>query len=226
MQKKTLLTAVLVIFMAGVLPAQQGPRFRMGLTASPALSWFSPETRDYFSEGPLLGFSYGLIGEYHLGEHYAITTNLLISHFGGKLSYRVLEPGYGVVEREREYRLRYFEIPMGFKLQSSEIGYFSYFGRIGFSPGFNLKAVGNDSFVQDQTRVTLERDIKGDIPLIRLAFVVGAGAEYSLGGRARLVGGLTYNNGFTNTLSGRNNETQAFQSATSSYFALNLGVLF
>ncbi len=226
MQKKTLMTAVLVIFMAGVLPAQQGPRFRIGLTTSPSLAWFSPETRDYLSEGPLLGLSYGLIGEYHLGHHYAISTNFLISNLGGKLSYRVLEPGYGEVEREREYRLRYFEAPITFKLQSSEIGYFTYFGRIGFSPGFNLRAQGHDSFTQGQTRVTLERDIKGDIPLVRLAFVVGAGAEYSLGGRARLVGGLMYNNGFTNNLSGRNNITNAFQSATSSYFALNLGVLF
>ncbi len=226
MKKKTILTAVLVILVAGVLPAQQGPRFRIGLTASPSVSWFSPETRDYLSEGPLLGISYGLIGEYHLGYHYAISTNFLISNFGGKLRYTTQESGYGVVDMEREYRLRYFEAPITFKLQSSEIGYFTYFGRIGFSPGFNLKATGHDSFSQAQTGVTLERDIKGDIPLIRLAFVVGGGVEYSLGGRTTLVGGLTYNNGFTNNLSNRNNITNAFQSATSSYFALNLGVLF
>jgi hypothetical protein len=226
MQKRMFLTMVLVIFTAGFLTAQEGPRFRFGLMVSPSLSWFSPETRDYFSEGSLLGMSLGLHGEYRLRDHYAITASPMISNFGGKLRYTVLEAGYGVVDREREYRLRYFEFPMGFKLQSSEIGYFSYFGRIGFSPGFNLKAVGNDSFVQDQTRVTLERDIKGDIPLVRLAFLIGAGTEYSLGGRATLVGGLTYNNGFTNNLSGRNNINEAFQSATASYITVNLGVLF
>ena len=217
---------MLTIIATVSLQAQQGPRFRFGLTANPSLSWFTPETRGYFSEGPLLGIAYGLIGEYHLGDHYAISTNFLISGIGGKLSYTVLETNYGVVDREREYRLRYFEAPITFKLQSSEIGYFTYYGRIGFSPGFNLKATGYDSFVHNQTGITLERDIKGDIPLFRLAFVIGAGAEYSLGGRIRLVGGLMYNNGFMNNLKGRNNIDDAFQSATSSYITLNVGVLF
>jgi hypothetical protein len=227
MRKRLLLTFALVAVAVCSLHAQQGPRFRFGLTASPALSWFSPETRNYLSEGPVLGIAYGLLGEYHLGDHYAISTNFLISHFGGKLSYIVLEPGYGVVAREREYRLRYFEAPITFKLQSSEIGYFTYFGRIGFSPGFNLKATGLDSFTQNQTGITLERDIKGEIPLVRLAFVIGAGAEYALGARTRLVGGIMYNNGFTNNLKGRNEAMEnAFQSATSSYFSLNVGVMF
>ena len=215
MRKKIFFTTVLAIVLTLSLHAQQGPKFRIGLTASPALSWFSPETRNYLSEGPVLGISYGLIGEYHLGDHYAISTNFLISNFGGKLRYIVLEPGYGVVDREREYRLRYFEVPVTFKLQSSEIGY------------FNLKATGFDSFTQNQTGITLERDIKGEIPLVRLAFVVGAGAEYALGQRIRLVGGLMYSNGFTNNLKGRNETMEnAFQSATSSYFSLNVGIMF
>ena len=226
MLKKVFLTAMLVVFVTGTLFARQDQKFRFGLTASPSISWFSPETRDYFSEGPRFGISYGVRGEYRLGEYYALWTNLQVSNFGGKLRYTVMETGYGLVDREREYRLRYFEIPMGFKLQSSEFGYFTYSGRIGFAPGFNLRARGLDSFSHDQNRITIDRDIKGDIPLIRLAFVIGAGVEYSLGGRTSLVGGLMYNNGFTNNLAGRNNITEAFQSATASYISLNLGVLF
>ncbi len=226
MKKRTFFTLMVMVFAATTLQAQQGPRFRVGLTVSPSLSWLSPETRDYVSEGPRLGVSYGLTGEYHLGPHYAISTNALISRFGGTLKYMSMEQDYGVVEKEREYILSYFEVPVTFKLQSAEIGYFTYFGRIGFAPGFNLSAEGHDSFTHNQTGVVLKRDIKGEVSLVRIAFVFGGGVEYSLGGRTSLVGGLTYNNGFTNALSGRNNITNAFQSATSSFVSLNLGILF
>jgi hypothetical protein len=220
------MTILLWGLIASGVHAQQGPKYRIGLTFAPSLSWFSPDTRDYISEGTRMGTSFGLIGEYHLSYHYVISTNFLVSSFGGKLRYRDDVPAYGVHEIQRDYRLRYFEVPVTFKGQTSQFGYMTYFGRIGFAPGFNLKATGDDQFSSGSTGITLSNDIKGEIPLIRLAFVAGAGAEYSLGGRMSLVGQLLYSNGFTNNLKGRNRVSGAAQSATSNYISLHVGVIF
>lgn len=220
--KKFLLLISLAIFLATGVYAQNGRTFRIGLTASPSVSWFTPETRYFVSEGNRIGFSYGLIGDFLLSDYYAISTGLNISHFGGKLSFndRKLQE---ITTVERTYKLQYLELPVTIKLSTPEIGYFTYFGRFGFAPGVNLSAKANDSFVVGNA-YTEEVDIKGQTPLLRAALIVGLGAEYSLGGRLSLFGGLTYNNGFTNNLKGEVLDVKP--SANASFVMLNLGVMF
>ncbi len=223
--KKFLLLLILVCFSYTGIYAQYDRPFRFGLLASPSIAWLKPETRDYHSEGNIIGFSYGLVGDFFLGEYYAISTGLNISHFGGKLSFLDNYPEHGAVDIERKYNLQYLEIPLTLKMQTPEFGYLTYFGRFGFAPGFNLKAKGWDEYVAGD-RITREIDLKSRTPLIRAALIIGIGAEYSLGGRTSLLMGLTYNNGFTNNLKGRNNAMNVNPSATANFVQLNMGVMF
>ena len=220
--KKFCNVCLLLIFAASTVFAQSDRPFRFGLTVSPNLSWYSPETRNYVSEGSRLGLSYGVIADFGLGTFYSFSTGLNFSTFGGKLSFD--ESKLQQITRiERTYQLRYLEIPLAVKLHTNEIGYFTYFGRFGFSPGINLKATGQDSFVAGN-QYTEEVDIKGQTPLLRAAMIIGLGTEYSLGGRISLFGGLTYNNGFSNNLKG---EVLGIRpSANASFVMLNLGVMF
>lgn len=212
---------MLVLFLASSVYAQHNRPFRIGFTASPSVSWFMPETRDFISEGRRIGFSYGLIGDFRLGDFYAISTGLNISHFGGKLSFddRKLQQ---ITTVERTYKLQYLELPVTIKLSTAEIGYFTYYGRFGFAPGVNLSAKADDSFVVGNA-YTEEVDIKGQTPLLRAALIIGLGMEYSLGGRVSLFGGLTYNNGFTNNIKGEILGVKP--SANASFVMLNLGVM-
>lgn len=228
-----------ILFALVLIPMgfSQDGLFRFGLKASPSLAWMRPETRGYESDGTRLGFSYGVIADYSLGEYYALSTGLQISSLGGSLSYPhtvVVITNEGPEERtgilRRDYRLRYLEIPLTLKMHTDEIGYITYYGRFGFSPGINLRARGDDNFrFADANLDPLteeDLDIKSQTSFFRLALVVGLGMEYSMGGRTALVGGITFNNGFTNVLSGRNVNTDAAHSSVSNFLELTIGVMF
>ena len=223
--KKLLVLFVFSLVVVTVARAQSQKNFTFGLTASPSIGWFKSGTTDYSSEGSVIGFTYGLVGDFHLGSFYAVSTGLNISSFGGKLGFRDRIVGQGDLDLERLYRVRYLELPVTIKLHTQQIGYFTYYGRFGFAPGVNLKSTAKDTFVVGNI-YTVEYDNKRDTPLLRTALVVGLGTEYSLGGRMSIFGGLTYNNGFTNNLKTRNQLTGRRPSANANYVMLNLGILF
>ena len=62
--------------------------------------------------------------------------------------------------------------------------------------------------------------------MLRGSLIVGVGVEYSVGGRTALVGGLTFNNGFTNVLKGTNDAVGRKPSAINNFLELTLGVMF
>jgi hypothetical protein len=223
--KKIHLFALFFLVMSSQVLAQEAKPFRLGLTASPSVAWFKPETKDYNSAGVILGFSYGLVGEFRMGEYYSVSTGLNISHFGGKLEFTDQLSVIGTTNLEREYRMQYLELPVAIKLHTPEIGYFTYYGRFGFATGFNLKSIAKDTYVSG-SKFTEEYNNKGNTPLLRAALIVGLGLEYSLGGRTSVFGGFTYNNGFTSNLKGRNQHTNANVSATANYLMLNAGIMF
>ncbi len=227
--KKIVLFSLITLLLIPAGVADNGP-FRFGLKASPSIAWLRPETRGYESEGIRIGLSYGIAGEYSLGEFYALAGGLQISSFGGSLSFQhvvMVDEQQQEGFLERVYRLRYLEIPVTLKMHTQEIGYFTYYGKFGFSPGMNLRARGDDTFRYGENTLTEDDvDIKSEVTFFRLALVIGLGAEYSLGGRTALVGGLTFNNGFTNVLAGRNQATDVKHSAVSNYLELTIGVMF
>ena len=62
---------------------------------------------------------------------------------------------------------------------------------------------------------------------MRMALILGAGAEFNLGGSTRLFAGINFNNGFLNILTGNNSYDPATQNkAKANYLALELGIVF
>ena len=230
---KKIALSFLLILTVSALSAQSMDvqSFRLGLKASPSLAWMKPDTEDYEREGIRLGFSYGLLAEFLLAEHYSFATGVHVSYFGGKLKFphykEIDEQPY--IEKERIYRLQNLEIPVTLKMKTREIGYNTYFAKFGFGGSVNLKATADDRFTNpDGSSITLnDLNIKNEIPLMRVSMILGAGTEYSLGGNTSLVGGITFNNGFTNILKGNNNlPPNRKKVARSNYLEVTLGILF
>jgi hypothetical protein len=227
MKKSTLalITLLIVLVVPGNLYAQD---FRLGLKASPTITWLKPDTEQYSSEGIRLGFTYGLLTEFLLAEHYSFLTGAQINYIGGKLSYPdIRENTEG--QNERTYNLQYLEIPLTLKMKTREIGYNTYFALFGFGPSVNLRARASDTFAygtEDVTRNEERIDIKSDIPFFRVSLIVGIGMEYSLGGNTAVVTGLTFNNGFTNVLKGENPITNRSQNAKANFLEITFGILF
>jgi hypothetical protein len=112
---------LMALFTAMQVEAQE---FRLGLTASPVISWFNTNGNDVDSDGPRLGFQYGLMVEPTLGgnERYALSTGLMINMVGGFLT-----AGDDSLVYNSTLRVQYVELPLAAKLRTNEINYVSYY---------------------------------------------------------------------------------------------------
>jgi len=214
--------------------AQQKP-FRFGFKVSPAISWLSPDVKDYEQGGPAFTFSWGFVSDITLMEHYYLSTGFNVSYFAGHLKYphsKTLENGTIVNgEMQRAYHLRYIEVPLAFKMKTNELTKnIKFFGLMGINTGFNIRAKANDVFKStDSNAIESEDkvDIKNQTTAVKASLLVGAGIDYVIDESISLVIGLNFNNGFSNVLKGKNTtypDTDA--KAVPYYFELNIGVIF
>ena len=222
--------AILVLLSLLAIPqvlAFERQGIRMGIKVSPNISWIRPETREYDHTAVRVGYSYGLIADIGLGENYTFSTGFNIAMMGGTLEYPVL---HGTPQTEeilsRRYHLQFVEVPLTIKMHTQEIGYITYFGQIGFGAGLRIRAKSRDYFPEIGNVHYFNDDIAADTRLLRGSLIIGGGIKYSLGGRTSLLGGVTFNNGFSNILKGTNQVTGRRPSAMQNYLELTLGVMF
>ncbi len=191
--KKLTLLLFSVIFLTETGNAQKEQALKFGLDARPFLSWFKIENNsdqidEIKSDGSKLGFAYGLNSEYHFSDNYALQIDIHHVLTGGKHEKKL---GDSSVSRDWN-ELQYLELPVTLKMMTNEIGYWTYYAKIGFNPGINIKSRG------DQTTGDVEDDDrKFNSTTFHAGIVVGAGAMYSLGGTTYAKGGLILNNGFS-----------------------------
>lgn len=177
-----------------------GQDLRLGIFADPMITWMNTDVTEITNDGTRMGVNIGLSVEKFFTENYAFSTGIHISNNGGRLSFKDstsfetdnetlnLAPNSLV-----KYKLQYISIPLGLKLKSDEIGYSTFFATVGMLPEINIKAVG------DIPSVDIENaGISDEIALFNLSYYIGAGMEYSLGGKTSLSTGITYTNGFIN----------------------------
>ena len=106
---------------------------------------------------------------------------------------------------KRNYKLKYIQIPVTLKMRTKEMGKFRIYGQIGLGTGFLIGAKAEDEFIADTGETTsTENDIYDDMSFMRFSLILGAGVEYSLGGSTNLLAGFTFDNGFTDILTGQN----------------------
>lgn len=240
--KNTLISSFIVLMMVISISsqAQQKP-FKFGFKLSPAVSWLSPDAKNYEGNGSDFTFSWGLIADITLMENYYLATGFNVSYFGGKLKYPHIatEESSGIPmdytgEMQRDYNLRYIEVPMALKMKTNELAKnLKFFGQIGINTGFNIRAKANDEFSGTNTLTGKysyaenKLDIKEETTLVKASLLVGAGTEYVIDESVSVVIGINFNNGFTNVLKGSNTVDNSIDAkAVPYYFELNLGVIF
>ncbi len=239
--KRSSLFLVLLLIVSPLLADDFG--FRFGLKASPNISWYRTETRSYENRGVKPGYSYGLIIDYDFAQNYAITTGLNVLQTGGKIKYdwihdvnghvngnndQEIDHGEFLTVKQRSIRYRHIEIPLALKLRTAEIGYITYYGMFGIGLGFRTSARADDriTLLNDQYLHENNIDISDETSFLRAGLVLGGGLEYSFGGSTALLFGLTFHNGFSNILDGKNPAVPYSPSAHNLYLELTLGVMF
>lgn len=251
MKKAKLLTLILLTAIISNLSAQEDDlrKFRFGLHFTPNIAWLNPSSEGYEKNGSSMGFSYGLSAEFFLAKNYLFSTGLTLSKLGGNLTYGDYfhdkdNNVFLFSEIDQSYNVKYIEIPLTLKLRTNEIGYMTYYGNFGLRAGFNYSATGDFDYKNVSGGISKgDVDIKDDIKFFNSWLVVGIGAEYSISGNTAVMFGVTFNNGFLNTLDNKLVETNSSgipiqnadgspkykgksANATLNYFSLDLGIYF
>ncbi len=188
----TLLTLLLVYNNS----KSQGIRF--GIFTEPKITWLTPDVNTITSDGSKLGFNVGLIIDNYFTENYAFATGISINNVGGKLMYTSADSlkttnATEIISAETsvKYKLQYVNIPIGLKLKTNDIGYFAFCSNVGITPQIKIKSTANseDNGINDV-------NISDEINLFNLAYHIGVGVEYSIGGSSAITANVIYTNGF------------------------------
>ena len=213
---------IIAFFVCSYAVYGQG-KMRFNVHVDPQFAWFQSSDSDKINpNGSIFHMQAGLQMDYYFQENYAFVLGFGINNLGGKLLYEDstsysngnkdvnIEPG-----QEVTMNLQYLDIPIGLKLKTEELGYGTFFLQLGFNPMFNINAhitSEDGSFEKD--------DIKASVSTFNLAYHVGAGLEYRLGGNTALIGGVRWTSGLTNVT--ENDGANLSLNAVS----IHLGILF
>jgi hypothetical protein len=214
--------ALLFLLLLDVTTAFAQSEIRLGVNLDPMVSWLSPKTNRIEKDGARPGFGGGLMVEYFFRDHYGLSTGINLGINGGNLLYNDtttfttedgsvrLPAGSSVA-----FNLSYLTIPIGLKMKTNEIGYFTYFAELGFKQHINVGSRATS------TGSSLTKDlVSKEINLFSMSYYFGGGVEYNIGGQTSLLAAIFYNNGFVDVLShGRHK-------AAANYLSFRIGILF
>jgi hypothetical protein len=224
---KTKFTLLLVLLSVTYAANAQFPPYYFGLKAAPQISWMKPNTDTYESDGIRPGFAWGFIAEFNFTENHSIATGFNMIFNGGKLKFPAVqdeETGTMI----RTYYLKYIELPLTLKMRTNSINGMRYFGRIGLGTAFKIGSKKIDEFTSTDGATTTSSKVNyDDVTFARESLIVGMGTEYEVKDGPRLGLELTFNNGFTNILNGKNTvNTSLNEKANPSFLELAFSVLF
>ena len=225
MYRKKIIFAALCLLLVGNTNAQNNTTpyygFRLGLTAHPTFGSISAEEGK--SRGTNLGFVYGLMGDFNFAAHYSFNTGITITTINGKsteinaMPYHANVSSNTPVAYDLKYKMQYIEIPLALKFKTSKIGELKWFGQVGLSNGFKIKAKQDAEMMNK----ILADDVNSGswTRLYRAGLLIGGGAEFDLGGHTSLMAGISVNRGLTNITTSKN-------AIRNHFVSLNLGVFF
>ncbi|MBN2610582.1 MAG: outer membrane beta-barrel protein [Bacteroidales bacterium] len=212
---------LVICLLSGISVFGFSQKLKLGVCLNPHFDWFNENSSVMKSAGSKAGISGGLVIENYFTKNYAFITGIQLGSFGGNMAYddtitlqtednNVRVPA-GV---DVKYKLQYVSIPVGLKLKTNQIGFFSYYANLGFMPQVNIRARADASSHADNASVGKE------IGVFNASYFFGGGIEYGIGGNAAIVVGVTYNNGFVDILSKQNLKQNL------NFLTINLGVMF
>ena len=86
MRRYFIVSIIVLVFAGTNLKAQDKP-FIFGFKIAPNIGWMNPSSDDYYDDGSKVGFSWGLIAEFHLMENYDLNSGVNILFLNGTLNY-------------------------------------------------------------------------------------------------------------------------------------------
>ncbi|MGD0341357.1 MAG: porin family protein [Bacteroidales bacterium] len=196
------------------LQAQPGPgsRIRFGVHADPIICWFGSDNSVVTNEGSRPGFNFGVSLYKYFGPNYSISTGINIISAGGRLASSDttifylshgsssatvnVKPGNSIV-----YKIQYLSVPLGLKLQTNQIGYYTFFTDIGVDPKVVIGGKADIPSLSIKNENAMD-----ELKMFNLSYHITAGVEYGIGGTTAFVLGIGFDNNFLDITKDRGNQ--------------------
>jgi len=201
MKTKIVHVKILLLVLAASIISEKSfsQDFHFGLYAEPLISWFSSDTDASISSGARPGIAFGITLEKYFARSFAFTGGVSIINASGRLRYSEDMPiylKYETIDLEAgnkiTYKIRYLAIPAGIKLRINWLSYTAFSASMGLSPKVILGGKGSIPSHQIE-----KESISDELKLLALGFFINLAAEYPIGERAAVIGGLGFDNIFT-----------------------------
>jgi len=251
---KKIVVALLILTLGFSSYGQISDVFRLGLSASPFVSYLSSNDVLIEPAGTNVGFHLGFDAELFFGssdmasKNYAVTTGFgILFNNGGSLQHtyggelwksKELRPplidNAGVTLPFEDgttlgYGVQMLRIPLGIKMRTNEIGYLRYYGQVPFYADIATQARG--TVTTGGALDTEKQNINSDINPFNLSWGIGGGAEYGVSDGTSIVAGIFYHGGFLDVTNNKgeqdfpSNPTEDSKTTLSS-ISLKIGILF
>jgi hypothetical protein len=224
-------------------------KVRLGIVASPGITWARPMGKDLLKGNPHFGVDFGLTAEYWFAKNYGFVSGIMGGYEGinvrGRDYFENTTLGIKYQDVNERYIFNYLAIPVQFKLKTNQIkdGKFNIWGQVGFNINVIVSARATfsnpvptyDPFsttpfiaIEKENIMKKANDVSLSIPGFRSGFVdvrlvAGGGFEYAFDDKTSLVVGLVYQNGFINSVIDKDAKKEAILMRN---MGLRVGVLF
>ncbi len=230
---RVLSVVILILGWSFIAQGQEEEKnFRIGILGTSEVSWFSSDNSTSLNDGAKISLKGGILVDYRLLENYYFSTGINFNNMRGAIEYTESNIPFEtsietyILNNDTEksnvtvdYQINYLEIPLGLKLRTNEIGYFTYHATFGLRTLFNTKALAS----ANQQAIDKE-NISKEVNFFHLGGFIGAGVEYAISRNFIVHGGLHYNAGFTDMTS--TNKKSFSDKVSLNGIALQVGVLF
>jgi hypothetical protein len=177
------------------------PLINFSIHFDPLISWFSTDSYDTSNDGAVPGYNFGISYNRFYSPNYSFSSGINIINAGGRLVNKettrfdfknyssgilTVQPGEPIT-----YKITYLSMPLGFKLQTNQIGYGKFFTDLGLDPkiviggradipSLNIKG-GNASRELNTFNLSFHIMVGMEYPLtVNNSFIVGIGFDKNL----------------------------------------------
>jgi hypothetical protein len=214
---------------SGSIPTK-GSILRFGVHADPMINWFGSDNSFVENKGARPGFNFGVSVYRYFGPNYSFSTginlissggrlvtdqktNFYLSH-GGSSNIVSVDSGAAVV-----YKIQYLSIPLGLKLQTNQIGYYTFFTDLGLDPKVVVGGKADIPSIGIKSENAME-----ELRVFNMSYHIMAGVEYGIGGSTALVAGIGFDNNFLDIT--KDKSTQPTDKISHKMLSFRLGVIF
>lgn len=187
---------------------------RVGLHITPNITWANV-VKEYEEKSSKIQFAWGIRAEKNYTDrNFSVFGGVDLTSKGSKIKLKGKDDSESIFEMN--YSAKYLEFPIGIKMKTRPIGELSYWFNIGLVPNIKLS--------EDVTIEGFDAADKSYLSSFNMSLLVGAGVQYELTEGTDLVGGLQFNNGFTDNI--KNTPFDYNSRVSFNSLGLFIGVLF